>query len=97
MTEKVRFSPSICVTHSCNLNCIYCYQKHDNSSRMDFETAKKILDYIFDNVPEGMEGIEINIIGGITFAGNKGKTIFITFCATTKDKRGAKQQRNDFQ
>lgn len=64
MTEKVRFSPSICVTHSCNLNCIYCYQKHDNSSRMDFETAKKILDYIFDNVPEGMEGIEINIIGG---------------------------------
>lgn len=26
-----RYSPSLCVTHNCNLNCVYCYQKHDTS------------------------------------------------------------------
>ena len=64
MENKIRFSPSICVTHRCNLNCIYCYQKHDNTSRMTFETAKGVIDWIFQNVPENKNGIEINIIGG---------------------------------
>lgn len=64
MENKIRFSPSICVTHRCNLNCIYCYQKHDNKSRMTFETAKGVIDWIFQNVPENRNGIEINIIGG---------------------------------
>ena len=63
-TEKEnRFAPTICVTQRCNLNCVYCYQKHD-SKDMDFETAKKCVDYIFDNVPKQFNAVEIDFIGG---------------------------------
>jgi uncharacterized protein len=61
--EKLRFSPSLCVTHNCNLNCFYCYQKHD-ASRMSLETAKKAVDWIFDNIPDDSNGVEIGLIGG---------------------------------
>ena len=63
-TKKPRFSPSLCVTHNCNLNCVYCYQKHDVNSKMDFSTAKNVIDWIFDNVPPDMSDVEINFIGG---------------------------------
>ena len=59
-----RFSPTLCVTHACNLNCIYCYQKHDTKTRMSFETATRCIDWIFNNVPASMENIEIGFIGG---------------------------------
>ena len=59
-----RFSPSLCVTHLCNLNCIYCYQKHDGVNRMTFETAKNCVDWIFSHVPEDMYGVELSFIGG---------------------------------
>ena len=59
-----RFSPSICVTHDCNLNCIYCYQKHDIIHRMQLDTAKECIDWIFHNVPDYTEGIEVIFIGG---------------------------------
>lgn len=62
--KGIRFSPSLCVTHSCNLDCIYCYQKHDGNNRMSFETACKSIDWIFENVPDDMNGIEITFIGG---------------------------------
>ena len=29
------------LTYSCNLNCIYCYQKHKTSQSMSLETAKR--------------------------------------------------------
>jgi sulfatase maturation enzyme AslB (radical SAM superfamily) len=61
--KKTRFSPSLCVTHNCNLNCVYCYQEHD-IARMSLGTAKKAIDWIFDNVPENMSDIEIGFIGG---------------------------------
>ena len=61
---KEWFSPSICLTHACNLNCVYCYQKHDHEKAMTYETAIKAIDWIFDNVPEKSEGIAINFIGG---------------------------------
>jgi len=61
--EKLRFSPSLCVTHNCNLNCVYCYQKHD-ASRMSLETAKNAVDWIFDNIPAYSNGVEIGLIGG---------------------------------
>lgn len=63
-TKKPRFSPSLCVTHQCNLDCVYCYQNHDAHSRMSIETAHHCLDWIFNNVPEGMEDVEIGFIGG---------------------------------
>ena len=62
--SKPRFSPSLCLTHNCNLDCVYCYQKHDANCRMSFDTARKCIDWIFKNIPEGMSGVEIGFIGG---------------------------------
>lgn len=65
MKKKIRFNPTICVTHNCNLNCVYCYQKHDAANRMNFDTAKKCIDYIFQNIPQyAVDGVEIGFIGG---------------------------------
>ena len=61
--ERYRFAPSLCLTHRCNLNCVYCYQKHD-SKRMSLDTAKSVIDWIFANVPSSAEGVEIDFIGG---------------------------------
>lgn len=64
LKKGIRFSPSLCVTHSCNLDCIYCYQNHDSNRRMSYETACKSIDWIFNNIPADMDGIEITFIGG---------------------------------
>lgn len=42
------------VTDSCNLRCTYCYQGNKSSHFMDFSTAKKFIDYMFQeyNNPE---------------------------------------------
>lgn len=60
----IKFSPSLCLTHNCNLHCVYCYQEHDANSRMSFGTACDCIDKIFDNIPVGMKDIEIGFIGG---------------------------------
>ena len=62
--KGVRFSPSLCVTHCCNLDCVYCYQNHDGNNRMSYEIACDCIDWIFSNVPEDMNGIEVSFIGG---------------------------------
>lgn len=62
--KGIRFSPSLCVTHNCNLDCIYCYQNHDGNNRMSFETACESIDWIFNNIPNDMDGVEITFIGG---------------------------------
>jgi sulfatase maturation enzyme AslB (radical SAM superfamily) len=62
--EENRFHPIICVTHNCNLSCIYCYQNHDPMSRMSLETGKNAIDWIFDNVPSDVDGVEISFFGG---------------------------------
>jgi sulfatase maturation enzyme AslB (radical SAM superfamily) len=62
--KEIRFSPSLCVTHDCNLECRYCYQKHSSGMKMTFDIAKNSIDWIFNNVPKGMHDIEISFIGG---------------------------------
>ena len=62
--KGIRFSPSLCVTHSCNLDCVYCYQTHDGNNRMSYETACNSIDWIFTNIPSDMEGVEVSFIGG---------------------------------
>jgi len=62
--EEPRFSPSLCVTHECNLNCIYCYQKHKSGLVMPLDVAKRSIDWIFTHVPEPLTNIEISFIGG---------------------------------
>lgn len=59
-----RFSPTLCLTHNCNLDCIYCYQEHDTGVRMSLDTAKKVIDWIFLNIPSDTKGIEFGFIGG---------------------------------
>ncbi|MBR1486713.1 MAG: 4Fe-4S cluster-binding domain-containing protein [Synergistaceae bacterium] len=65
MYKKIRFSPSLCVTHRCNLNCVYCYQHHDEQGRMNLDTAQRCIDWIFHNIPDyATGGVEISFIGG---------------------------------
>lgn len=61
---SIRFNPTLCVTHNCNLHCVYCYQKHDGKSKMSIETAKKSIDWIFSHKPCTSSPIEISFIGG---------------------------------
>lgn len=93
--NKPRFSPTLCLTHNCNLDCIYCYQNHDTTAKMSVQTAKDTIDWIFDNVPSGMSGIEIGFIGGepllefelikevVSYTCSKPKTEKYIFYATT--------------
>lgn len=92
---KKRFTPSLCVTHNCNLSCVYCYQKHDTYNRMSENVAKNIIDWIFENVPKETEEIIIDFIGGepllefellvkvYEYVKTKETTIPYTFFATT--------------
>lgn len=40
---------TLMITHSCNLNCVYCFEKYKSNKHMAFETAQKILQLEFDN------------------------------------------------
>lgn len=41
---------TFCVTQDCNLACSYCYMVGKNDKHvMDYETAKKIVDFVLDN------------------------------------------------
>ena len=57
-------SATLCVTHKCNLNCVYCYQEHDLKSRMDFSIAKKIIDDLLLTAEKENKHVEVNFIGG---------------------------------
>ena len=90
-----KFSPNICVTHRCNLNCVYCYQKHDTVGRMSIATAKRCIDWIFANIPDNSNSVEIDFIGGepllefdlikdvVNYTVNKNISIPYIFFATT--------------
>ena len=63
--KKKVFDPTICVTHQCNLNCVYCYEKHKGATKMDLDTAKSCVDYIFTHIPEyAVDGVTLGFIGG---------------------------------
>lgn len=42
--EKQPKTVILILTHSCNLNCIYCYEHHKDKRIMDVEIAKKIIE-----------------------------------------------------
>ena len=60
---------TLCVTEDCNLLCKYCYMTGKNSKKkMDFETAKKVVDYILSDRKAFPEGAVVwNFIGGEPF------------------------------
>ena len=63
------------VTEDCNLKCSYCYQINKSHHKMDFEIAKKFIDYIFENKDDPnffyaeskTQGFVIEFIGGEPF------------------------------
>ena len=61
--KELRYSPSFCVTHKCNLNCRYCYQHH-SAEMMSIQTAKKVINNIFELKPPKFTGVDIGFIGG---------------------------------
>ncbi|MBF0235602.1 MAG: 4Fe-4S cluster-binding domain-containing protein [Desulfamplus sp.] len=53
------------LTHKCNLNCIYCYEKHDSFS-IGFENIIRIIDHEFFSKNDSDE-IEFDFFGGEPF------------------------------
>lgn len=64
MKEKNHFTASMCLTHKCNLGCVYCFQKHDSTHEMSLEIAKNCIEWVFNNVSSNYEGVELSFIGG---------------------------------
>ena len=65
MTGKRRIC-TLVITHSCNLNCLYCYEHKKDSLTMPFELAKKLLEYEFKYIESCSEfdELEIDFMGG---------------------------------
>lgn len=93
--KTLQFSPTLCVTHDCNLNCRYCYQNHSKHERMNIDTAKACIDWIFTHIPEKYGEVTISFIGGepllefrllkeiFEYAKSKDRGIPYKFSATT--------------
>lgn len=64
--EMLCKSVTFCVTESCNLACTYCYECHKSNRRMSWETAKKIVDGLFEGefVDNTAPAIILDFIGG---------------------------------
>lgn len=56
---------TLLITENCNLDCSYCYQHNKQIKKMDFPTAKRIIDetYYLDDYDEGV----IHLFGGEPF------------------------------
>lgn len=63
------------ITSSCNLKCSYCYEHHKEDKKMDLQTAKTIVDYIYNSyetnltekdglINQGLKTIVLSFIGG---------------------------------
>lgn len=56
----------VMLTYSCNLNCIYCYQKYKTSQRMTLETAKSVVTREVQLARESnnKDGVRFDLFGG---------------------------------
>lgn len=60
---------TLVITHSCNLNCVYCYEKYKDEQSMPFDLAKEIIKKEFEfvrNSPD-FDEIEFDFMGGEPF------------------------------
>lgn len=57
---------TLMITHSCNLNCSYCFEKHKSSNKMSFDTAQEILkkEYATYKGNPQKERLAIELFGG---------------------------------
>lgn len=64
-----RRSCTLVITHQCNLNCAYCYEKYKDGRSMDEATAKKIIQDEFAHTRDSSEydEIEVDFFGGEPF------------------------------
>jgi uncharacterized protein len=62
-TQKVVM---LILTENCNLSCSYCYEHFKTSRTMNFDTAKRILDYELD-FEDGYTDVIIEFFGGEPF------------------------------
>jgi radical SAM peptide maturase (CXXX-repeat target family) len=63
---------TIQVTEECNMACTYCYQGHKTCNSMDFDTAKKFIDWLLEGKDpyinaDNSDGIILDFIGGEPF------------------------------
>lgn len=63
--EEIRIC-MLMITHSCNLNCTYCYEEFKSAKKMDIELAKSIIlkevEYVKRH--KNIKGLEIDFMGG---------------------------------
>ena len=52
------------VTERCNLTCRYCYEFNKTGKRMNFETAKRIIDHELEAVEGTEQKVVIQFFGG---------------------------------
>ena len=54
------------VTHTCNLNCSYCYETHKKNAYMDVNSAKEIIlrEAQFVNDSDQFDELQIDFMGG---------------------------------
>lgn len=57
---------TLALTKNCNLNCIYCYERHKNEDSMSFEVAKRIIKRELTNEDE-YDTVCIDFFGGEPF------------------------------
>lgn len=57
---------ALMITHKCNLNCVYCYEKFKSTQVMDVDDAKEYILKIFDDtVRTGRyKAVELSMMGG---------------------------------
>ena len=60
---------TLMITHSCNLNCTYCFEKYKSGRKMSFDTAKHILENEFKHYKGDLksERLAIELFGGEPF------------------------------
>lgn len=63
--KDVIYTIPICLTHRCNLNCIYCFQKHDSQHEMTIDTCKTCIEWVFEHILcDKNNRAEITFFGG---------------------------------
>jgi len=72
MSEVIKINKKIMilVSEECNLNCVYCYEHYKNHKKMDFDTAKKIIDKFYYSTVPG-DTVLIEVFGGEAFTNFK--------------------------